>query len=286
MEDALLCHPRTGLPMLAIEYAGRYPRAAICRATRRLGQEAASLHDLLMRRLKHMNRLRHLTTTSSDFHPNLAQARDNHPAKACLPYAPERPAAIRKLFFQDASRSAAAQVMARLVKRGYLRRYRFYRNHVYFTLGPTSVRRFGVSPRRIRPLGEQSLPIDYATLAYCCLSQDQVHKRLLPAEIKRAYPWFPGAHLSAHPYYFHYQSDGPRLLSSIRVELSGSPQYILRKHAQDIHRYRQHPSFRQLIEAEEFMLLVITTSPERADALGATSPRHTLASAYKNGGDS
>lgn len=209
-----------------------------------------------------------LQSEPAGFYPNLPRARDNHVIKHVHRMHLSVPAAIRRLFFPRASRTAAAQVVARLVKRGYLSRYRFYRNHVYFTLGPVSVSRFGASPRRTKPLGEQSFPVDYATLAYCCLSGGPIHKRLLPEEITKAYPWFPAAHLNAHPYYFHTEgTDGSRCLASIRVELGGTAKYIVRKHAHDVHKYREHAPFRELIERDEFMLVVITTSPRRADAV-------------------
>ena len=155
--------------------------------------------------------------THDSFDPQLATPRDNDLLRHVYRMHLSTPAVMHRLFFPDSSANAVAQVTRRLTQRRYLNRYRFYRTHVYFTLGPRCVAHFGAPRRRTLPLGEQSLPVQFATLALCCLYGNGQYKRLLPREMKTAYPWFSPEHLGPHPWCFHTDASGRRCLTSAPV---------------------------------------------------------------------
>jgi hypothetical protein len=207
------------------------------------------------------------------FSPQLLTSRDNDLLRHVYRMHLSIPLVIHRVFFPRRTRNAVAQVTGRLVSRRYLNRHRFYRNHVYFTLGPRSAGHFGAPRRRTLPLGEQSLPLQYATLVLCSLYGQGHYQRLLPAELRAIYPWFPPQYLGPHPWCLHEDAAGCRRLTSIRTELSGSPGHIVRKHARDLYQYQNNPHFRQLLEQDGFRFVVITTSAQRADAIGAEAAR-------------
>ena len=168
-------------------------------------------------------------------------------------------AVLQLLFWNhQCSLNAITQVTSQLVDAGWLTVYPLFHTHRYFTLGPRC-RKLGVPRRLILPIGEQSLPLEYASLIYCCNNQDKiVRKRLLPEEIRGQYPWFPRFMLR-HPCYFdHYQQK--TRLAMIRVELCHSARFIIDKQLRHLYRYRQLPEFANLLDVDQFMFVTMTPS--------------------------
>ena len=172
--------------------------------------------------------------------------------------------ALHALFFSMSTINAVSQVVIRLVKHGYLARHPLWHKSHYYTLGKRCTRLFGVARSKTMPRGEQVLPVDLGTLAFCCLGSS-VHKRLLPHELLARYPWFPKQYFG-HPFCITKQ-DGVTRLASIKVELADYPHQVMRKHIKQLHEFRKLDPFRELIEERRFMVITITTTPERRDAL-------------------
>lgn len=164
--------------------------------------------------------------------------------------------AFHRMIFTGQSMNAVTKVTARMCRQGWLCRYPLIPPEDYFTLGPAAVRQLGHSLRRSEPLGPQALPIDYAVLLYATHG-DRV--RLHVAELKSYAPWLPDE-LTHLPY---CRTSGG-VLELIRVDLGGSPQHIAKKAATDCSRRLEVPEFRQLVDADRFQLVVLTTTSSKA----------------------
>ena len=164
--------------------------------------------------------------------------------------------AYRRMAFAKQSLNAVTKVTARMCRQGWLQRYSLIPPEDYFTLGPLAVRQFGYSSRRTEPLGPQALPIDYAVLLYATHGE---RMRLLPVELKKLAPWLPDE-LSHAP--FCRTAGG--VLEMIRVDLGGSPQHVARKTASDCSKRLELPEFKQLVNAQKFQLVVLTTTAAKA----------------------
>ena len=172
---------------------------------------------------------------------------------------------LQRLFFPELSLNAVTRKTSALVERGYLSRHWLLGKRVYFRAGRRSTRRFRLSRNANRPLPKQRLPVELASLAYCC-SGPVVRKRLTIDEIKREFPWMSNQVASTHPHHFDHDQ-GIRRLASIRVELSGSAAYVVEKHIRELHELAKNGRFRGLLDRDEYMIVAITASPERRDAL-------------------
>lgn len=165
-------------------------------------------------------------------------------------------ATFRRLVFDGQSLNAVTKVTARLCRQGLLARYPLIPPEDYFTLGPRAARQLGVSARRTEPLGPQALPIDYAILLY---STNGNRERLMPDELRQTATWMP-SELTHAPYC--RTSHG--ILELIRVDLGGSPQHVAKKSVVDCSRRMAVPEFRQLIEADRFQFVILTTTSSKA----------------------
>ncbi len=164
--------------------------------------------------------------------------------------------AFQRMVFNGQTLNAVTKVTARMCRQGRLCRYPLIPPEDYFTLGPAAVRQLGHSLRRSEPLGPQALPIDYAVLLYATHG-DRV--RLHVAELQSHAPWLPDELT-----YLPYCRTSGGVLELIRVDLGGSPQHIAKKAAADCSRRLEIPEFRQLVDADRFQLVVLTTTSSKA----------------------
>jgi hypothetical protein len=140
----------------------------------------------------------------------------------------------------------------------------------YFTLGEGEARNRGLPPNRCQPLGPQSLPIQYAILAYATLGATQ-HQRLTPNELRPLCPWM-APRLARLP---HCLDDGrPPVLEALQVDLGGTPDHVARKCGVAIAARRGLPGFDRLLERGGFRLVVLTATAEKAAAIRASISQH------------
>ena len=165
-------------------------------------------------------------------------------------------AAYHSVVFDGQSMNAVTKVTARMCREGWLQRYRLIPPEDYFTLGPKAVRHFGYSSRRTEPLGPQALPIDFAVLLFATHGG---RTRLIRSELDDLLPWLPDS-LCHAPY---CRTSGG-LLEMVRVDLGGSPNHIAKKAARDCSKRIEIPEFAELIEAQKFQLVVLTTTTAKA----------------------
>lgn len=198
------------------------------------------------------------------FNPDLSIRRDNDILRHVHRMRISTRAVLHAMFFLGCSLNAVSQATARMVKHGLLNTYPLYGKRTYFTLGPRCVRLYGVSRRKCLVLGEQILPTEFGVLGFCCLT-DIIRKRLIPDELRARYPWIP-RQFYTQPTYID-KDDRKSRLAVVHVEMADQPRYVVQKHSRQLHAYREHSRLRQLIENDEFMVVTVTTTPERRDAI-------------------
>lgn len=176
---------------------------------------------------------------------------------------------LQKLFFVDRTRNAVTQVTSRLCRAGLLQRHPLVHPRCYWTLGPQSWHTLGLRALP-QPLGPQSLPLDYAVLAYATLAAVP-HRRLTAPELRQEYSWLTGA-LRLAPYCVD-ESRLARVLELVRVDLGGKPDHVARKCSADVATRNKLPEFSRLLSDQRFRLVVITGTTGKAaairEALGA-----------------
>jgi hypothetical protein len=172
---------------------------------------------------------------------------------------------LHRLFFADTEINAVTKVTSRLTQLEYLVRHEF-QSKVYFVIGETGRKRFGVSAKKTKPLGPQSLVAEYGTLAYCCLGAKPDRERLTVREVHQLYPDLVHKKLDSSHYYLDHDAERPRL-ALIRVDHGGAPDHLARKCKEEILRRAQIPVFHQLITYQRFIIAIPTVTDEKAVAI-------------------
>jgi hypothetical protein len=177
--------------------------------------------------------------------------------------------AIQRVVLRGLSRNAVNKITNRLCSRGLLRKYTLLYPENYFVLSELSVRNFGLGIQRSTPLGPQSLPQEFAMLAFATLGHQQ-HLRLNALEVRKRCPWLPLS-LSAAPYCM----DPSGILELVRVDLGGPADHVARKCAADVNERCRIPEFPAAVAAGQFRLVVITSTASKVDAIRRAFQHHS-----------
>ena len=162
--------------------------------------------------------------------------------------------------FPELTSNAISKITAKLCRLGYLERHPLFGGQDYFLLSRKATNLLGVSPRRSEPLGPQALPLHYGVSLYCSLAA--VPKdRLTADELKEKYGLTSVADLIAA-----YCEDGDQLCL-LRVDLGGSADHVVRKCREDVRRRMEGPTWRELIDAGRFRIVIVTATVEKAAAI-------------------
>ena len=178
---------------------------------------------------------------------------------------------LHKFFFERRQPNAVSKVTARLCRAKLLARFTLCHPRSYLTLGPLAAQQLGIPLHRTYPLGPQSLPTEYAVLAYCSFASTP-RVRLTLSELRQRCPWMPSPLLD-FPYCLAPALDTP-VLELIRVDLGGKPDHVARKCGADIQVRRPMPEFEQLVREGLFRLVIITGTTEKATAIRAALDEH------------
>ena len=176
--------------------------------------------------------------------------------------------AIRRVVLRGLSRNAVSKIVNRLCDAGLLRKLPLLYPMNYFVLGALAVRSFGIGVHRAEPLGPQSLPQEFALLAFATLGTHQ-HLRLNVAEVKRRYPWLPLS-FAAAPHCL----DEANVLELVRVDLGGPAGHVARKCLEDLTERCRVPEFLTLVAAGQFRLVIITATTEKVAAIRRSFKHH------------
>ena len=168
---------------------------------------------------------------------------------------------IRRVVLRGITRNAVSKIANRLCDTGMLQKHTLQYPTNYFVLGEHAVRSFGVGIHRARPLGSQSLPQEFALLAFATLGERQ-HLRLNTAEVKRRCEWMALAHAAAP-----HCLDEANVLELVRVDLGGPADHVARKCAADLTERSRTSEFLSIVAARQFRLVVITSTTGKVAAI-------------------
>ncbi len=169
---------------------------------------------------------------------------------------------LHRLFFSDSDPNAVTKVLSRLTEHEYVRRYEMYPQRSYYVLGPQATKLLGTSLKRFKPLGPLALAREFATLAFCCLSNEK-RVRLTVREIHDRHPQLVQPEIDSSHYYLDNDGTTTRL-AYIRVDGGGTVDHILRKCRDDVRHRIRHQTFRDLVDNDRFMIAVVTAREEKA----------------------
>ncbi len=171
-------------------------------------------------------------------------------------------AALCRTVLPGLSANAAGKIVNRLCAAGYLQKYDMVHPGKYYVLGDQGVRLLGAGGHRTVSLGPQSLPTEYAVLAYATLGQHQ-RRRLTSDEVSLRCPGLKRS-LADAP---HCEDPTRGVLELVRVDLGGPVDHVVRKCHRDLVRRYRFPHFARLVTQGEFRLAVITTTSAKAAAI-------------------
>ena len=178
---------------------------------------------------------------------------------------------LHKLFFAGQQPNAVVKVTTRLCDTGHLRGFTLYHPRTYYRLGLQAAQQLGLPMHRTLPLGPQSLPTEYATLAYATLGS-HYHRRLTTQELVELCPWLPRP-LPEQPHCLDESGRQPRL-EAIRVDLGGRPDHVARKCDADIQSRDHFQAFKSFLKQHRFGLVVVTGTTEKAAAIREALDEH------------
>ncbi len=176
--------------------------------------------------------------------------------------------ALRSVVLPKLSRNALNKITGRLCKLGFLKKYKLLHPQKYYILGERGVRSLGVGAHRAAPLGSQSLPHEFALLAFATLGTTQ-HLRLNAVEVRQHCPWLPLS-LAMAPHFL----DDAGVVELVRVDLGGPAHHVARKCAADLSIRSRIAEFPPFVAAHRFRLVVITISTGKSTAIQKALKHH------------
>jgi hypothetical protein len=178
---------------------------------------------------------------------------------------------LHKRHFPRQKRNAVAKVTGRLRRKRLLFKFPLFHPRSYYTLAPHSALLLGVPVHRSLPLGTQSLPSEYAVLAYATLGATE-HARLTASELAELCPWMQATSQDA-PYCLD-TSQEPPVLELIRVDLGGKADHVARKCDADIQVRRPLGEFETWVRNRRFRLVVVSGTSEKAALIRQSLEEH------------
>ena len=162
------------------------------------------------------------------------------------------------------------KVATRLVRQSRLARFTLRHPLVYFTLGEQEAKDRGTPAGRTQSLGPQTLPVQFAALAYAALGP-KPHPRMTTHELQELCPWLRRSCLSA-----------PLPGYGARRECIGiasrRPAWHARSYRSQVRQ--RHPDapaasqFGRLLHKRQFRLVITTGTSAKAAAIKAALNEH------------
>lgn len=177
--------------------------------------------------------------------------------------------ALGRVVMPGLSANTISKSVNRICDSGLLKKLTLIHPMRYYILSEAGAKTLGVGIHRCIPLGPQSLPMEYAVLAYAALGREG-RKRLTLEEVQQLCPWLPTPLAQAH----HCFDERQHVLELVRIDLGGPADHVARKTFADLTARRRIPEFHQLIQANRFRLVVITATKEKSAAIKRALDRH------------
>lgn len=178
---------------------------------------------------------------------------------------------IQRQFFDGAHATSVTRATARLCASGWLSAYPLIYPTKYYIPGKLAASAYGLPIGRTYPLGPQSLPTEYALLEYVAANAQHI-SRLTSDDIQSRLPWYAAEWLLA-PHCERSLAER-RTLELVRVDLGGPADHIARKCRRDIGQRHKAVEFAELISRQEFSLVIVTGSTQKAAAIQSALEEH------------
>ena len=175
------------------------------------------------------------------------------------------PEILHRLYFDDSEPNAVTKVTSRLCKHGFLARHDFLSQRSYYTLGTEACKILGVSRKKTDALGSQALTTEFGTLAFCFQATPERY-RLRVSDLQKRDETLLGKGLNSSHYYFDVTEEAQRL-GMIRVEQGSTPSHIVRKCEHELNKRLAFPSFKNLIENDQFLIAIVTSTIQKHDQI-------------------
>jgi len=171
---------------------------------------------------------------------------------------------VRKRHMEKLTDNAVSKITARLASNRWLNSHQLGGRRVYFTPGPRTVLAYDLSPKAIRPLGSQAFPTCLAIASYFA-ELGGGFQVAYASEIQNAFHWM-SEDLANNTHFIQSVADALEL-KLIRVDLGGSVKHIVSKCEADLEKRNGIQEFRDLMSARRFVLLLLTTTQQKASFL-------------------
>lgn len=141
----------------------------------------------------------------------------------------------------------------------------------YYHLTPRGARLLGLPASYGRPLGEQALPIRFATLLFCCGAK-QPRPVMESKEFIEEFPDCVDSSIPKEPYYFD-ETDGVARLAFIIVDLGAEAGRTVRKCRKAYGEREKLQGFREVIKGDAFLVTVLTSRESKKSAIESALAR-------------
>lgn len=178
---------------------------------------------------------------------------------------------LQRVLFVDQQPNAVTKVTARLCEHKFLAGFPLIYPQNYYRLGEHGAATLGLHESRTRPLGPQSLPMEYGVLVYAT-RREQPLIRLTPNELRQRFDFFEPAWCEAAHVLRVAGSDD--VIELLRVDLGGSADHVARKCFADVMARWQSNPFKQLVRRRTFRCVLITCTTSKAAAIQLSLEGH------------
>jgi len=169
---------------------------------------------------------------------------------------------LHEHFYPGVTFDACRKEVKLLCDEGYLTQFPLWGRKSYFRPGRKAISVWSLPRKSANRLGVIGLPYEIGCLAYTYMGS-VVKRRLLPFELSKKVPAFPGSLVHCWAYVWHEES-----LSTIRVEPRCSqPRRLIEKFSRQLYRYRETERLEELYADDRLRFVVVVASEPQELAL-------------------
>ncbi len=172
---------------------------------------------------------------------------------------------LHRRFFDDSELNAVTKVTTKLVDANYLLSYPLYGNAKYFVLGTIGAKARGIPPRVAKPIGPQSLLIQYGLLEYC-QEQNSHRERLTVSDMQKLYAAIVQRGIDSANYVTDATGELTKL-QFVRVDGGGPADHVIRKIRLDMATRNTNAMCSALNANSRFEIVCVTYSKSIAEQI-------------------